>query len=731
MSDINLAIDGMTCASCVARVERALGRVPGVREASVNLATHSARVSVDGAAGDALLQAVEKAGYEAALIEPDAAPPAAVDHDPTWKVVLALLLSAPLVLPMADDLFGRHWMLPAAWQFALAAPVVFWLGARFFIAGGKALRAGSGNMDLLVALGTGAAFALSVWLWWRSPDAMPPLYFESAAVVVSLVLLGKWLEARATKKTLAALDALRALAPDVATVRRDGVEAQVPLAQVRRGDVVIVRPGERVPVDGALQEGRSHFDESLVTGESLPVARDVGEHVIGGSINGEGRVVITTTAIGGQTLLARIVAMVESAQTKKPPIQRVVDQVAAVFVPVVVAIALITWLGWGLIAGQWEQGLVHAVSVLVIACPCALGLATPTALMVGTGLAAQRGILVRDAQALEVMRNVTVVAFDKTGTLTQGQPRLVAIDGDEAVLADAAALQAASEHPLARAVLRAAAERGITPVAASDVKAIAGRGIEGRIGDRLLRLGSSRWMQEIGVVIDTPKDSAHTVSWLAEGDAPTLRGRLDFGDEPKPNAAAAIAALHAQGIRSVMVSGDQPGAAHAIASRLGIDEVHAQVLPEDKAALIASLRDGGKHKVAMVGDGINDAPALAAADVGLAMSTGTDVAMATAGLTLLRGDPMLVAEAHALSRAVTHKIRQNLGWAFAYNVLGIPLAAFGFLTPMIAGAAMALSSVSVVTSALMLRRWKTPTKRPPAGGLGNEPAAAFSGSTAP
>jgi P-type Cu+ transporter len=706
VSDINLAIEGMTCASCVARVERALGRVPGVREASVNLATHSARVSVEGAAGDALLQAVEKAGYEAAVIEPDVAPHEAVDRDPTWKVVLALLLSAPLALPMAGDLIGRHWMLPAAWQLALAAPVVFWLGERFFVAGGKALRAGTGNMDLLVALGTGAAFALSVWLWWRSPDAMPHLYFESAAVVVSLVLLGKWLEARATKKTLAALDALRALAPDVATVRRDGVESQVPLATVRRGDEVIVRPGERVPVDGTLAEGRSHFDESLVTGESLPVARDVGEHVIGGSINGEGHVVVTTTAIGGQTLLARIVAMVESAQAKKPPIQRLVDQVAAVFVPVVVGIALLAWLGWGLIAGQWEQGLVHAVSVLVIACPCALGLATPTALMVGTGLAAQRGILVRDAQALEVMRNVTVVAFDKTGTLTQGQPRLVAIDGDDAVLADAAALQAASEHPLARAVLRAAAERGLTHAAAADVKAVAGRGIEGRVGARRLRLGSTRWMQELGLSIETLKDSAHTVSWLAEGEPPTLRGRLDFGDEPKANAAAAVAALHAQGIRTVMVSGDQPGAANAIAARLGIDEVHAQVLPEDKAALIASLRDNGKHVVAMVGDGINDAPALAAADVGLAMSTGTDVAMATAGLTLLRGDPMLVAEAQALSRAVTHKIRQNLGWAFAYNVLGIPLAAFGFLTPVIAGAAMALSSVSVVTSALMLRRWK-------------------------
>jgi P-type Cu+ transporter len=507
----------------------------------------------------------------------------------------------------------------------------------------------------------------------------------------------------------------------MATVRRDGVETQVPLAQVRRGDAVIVRPGERVPVDGTLQEGRSHVDESLVTGESLPVARDVGERVIGGSINGEGRIVVTTTAIGGQTLLARIVAMVESAQAKKPPIQRLVDRVAAVFVPVVVAIALITWLGWGSIIGQWQQGLVHAVSVLVIACPCALGLATPTALMVGTGLAAQRGILVRDAQALETMRQVRVVAFDKTGTLTIGRPRLASLvandsENENTLLADASALQTGSEHPLARAVIEAARERSIVVPAAIDLQAVAGRGIEGRVGLRLLRLGSTRWLTELGLApspaLNTAAEQAqsegHSVSWLIDADTSEVRGLFTFGDQAKPEAAAAIAALHAQGVRCVLVSGDNRGAATAIARQLGIDDVRAEVLPAEKAKVVASLRDGlaASEKVAMVGDGINDAPALAAADVGLAMATGTDIAMASAGLTLMRGDVRLAPEALLLSRAVTRKIRQNLFWAFAYNVVGIPAAAFGLLTPVIAGAAMALSSVSVVSNALLLKRWR-------------------------
>ncbi len=745
---IDLAIDGMTCASCVGRVERALAAVPGVLEVSVNLATSQARVVLAaGGAADITAQlraAVQRAGYEAQPI--DAAPGGAAAprprHDAGWRVALAALLSAPLALPMAGDLFGAHWMLPAWLQFALATPVQFWLGARFYRAGWKALLAGSGNMDLLVALGTSAAYGLSLVLWWRDAQGMPHLYFESAAVVITLVLLGKWLEARAKRRTLAALEALRALRPDTATLRRDGIETSVPLAEVQVGDEVVVRPGERVPVDGELIEGASHFDESLLTGESLPVARERGERVTGGAINGEGRVVLRTTAVGAETTLARIVRMVESAQAKKAPIQQTVDRVSAVFVPVVVAVATLTLLGWGGATGDWSTALVHAVSVLVIACPCALGLATPATLMVGTGLAAQRGILVRDAQALELLRQVRVVAFDKTGTLTEGRPRLVGFDpvpgiDRNTLLHDAAAVQAGSEHPLARAVLQAAASAGLAAAAADDVRAVAGRGVEGRVDGQRLQLGSERWMAELGVAIPPAmaaraaslQAEGHSVSWLASagaGAAPHLRGLLAFGDAPKANAAAAIAALHAMGVRTVLVSGDNRGAAEAVARRLGITDVRAEVLPGDKARVVAALREGlpAGEKVAMVGDGINDAPALAAADVGLAMATGTDVAMETAGLTLMRGDPALVAEALALSRAVTAKIRQNLFWAFFYNVVGIPLAALGALSPVVAGAAMALSSVSVVSNALLLRRWRPPRAGTPLPALAADPVAA-------
>ena len=749
---VELAIDGMTCASCVGRVERALAAVPGVLEASVNLATARAHVAYGaGASATAdmagqLQAAVQRAGYEARRLDAEgatAAPPRRA-HDAGWRVALAALLSLPLALPMAGDLVGAHWMLPAAWQFLLATPVQFWLGARFYRAGWKALVAGSGNMDLLVALGTSAAYGLSLYLWWREPQGMPHLYFESAAVVITLVLVGKWLEARAKRRTLDALTALRALRPDTATVRRNGVETSVPLAEVRVGDEVIVRPGERVPVDGLLIEGRSHFDESLLTGESLPVARESGERVTGGAINGEGRVVLRTVAVGAETTLARIVRMVESAQAKKAPIQQTVDRVSAVFVPVVVAIAAFTLVGWGLASGDWSTALVHAVSVLVIACPCALGLATPATLMVGTGLAAQRGILVRDAQALELMRQVRVVAFDKTGTLTEGRPRLVAFEAvagadRQALLRDAAALQTGSEHPLARAVTQAAAAAGIALPSATDMRAVPGRGVEGQLAGRALQLGSTRWMQELGLALPAPlaqraaalQAEGNSVSWLAgragaSDAAPQVLGLLAFGDAAKANAAAAVAALHALGVKTVLVSGDNRGAAEAVAHQLGIADVRADVLPQDKAQVVAALRVGlpPGAKVAMVGDGINDAPALAAADVGLAMSTGTDLAMDAAGLTLMRGDPMLVVEALALSRAVTRKIRQNLFWAFAYNVVGIPLAALGALSPVLAGAAMALSSVSVVGNALLLRRWRPPAAAPVVGASGDAVAVA-------
>jgi Cu+-exporting ATPase len=732
----DLRIDGMTCASCVGRVEKALAKVPGVLEATVNLATATARVRrLAGSADDgALLQAVQKAGYAAAVLDADkpAAPPPRSDAG--WKVAAAAALSAPLVLPMAGDLIGRHWMLPAVWQWLLATPVLFWFGARFFVAGFKALRAGAGNMDLLVATGTSAAYGLSLALWAQDEaqggGGMPHLYFESAAVVITLVLFGKWLEARAKRRTLGALDALRALRPDTATVRRDGQDVPVPLADVRPGDLVLVRPGERLPTDGEVVEGRSHLDESLLTGESLPVARGPGDKVTGGAINGEGLLLVRTTAVGGASMLSQIVQLVESAQAKKAPIQQMVDQVSAVFVPAVFAAAALTLLGWGLFTDAgWATALIHAVSVLVIACPCALGLATPATLMVGTGLAARRGILVRDAQALEILRAVQVVAFDKTGTLTEGKPQLVAHRasaagaGDAELLTLAAALQAGSEHPLARAVLQAAADQGITVPKAEALRAVAGRGIEGNVNDRALKLGSSVWMTELGVAdADLQRQAAEwaaqgrSVSWLAEsgaaGRTPRALGLLAFGDHAKPGAKAAVAALQREGLRVVLVSGDNHGAAEALAREVGITEVRAEVLPADKARVIAALREGlpAGARVAMVGDGVNDAPALAAADVGIAMTHadggGTDVAMQTAGLTLLRGDPRLVVEALQLSRAVTRRIRQNLFWAFAYNVVGIPLAAFGLLSPVVAGGAMALSSVSVISNALLLGRFK-------------------------
>ncbi|QTN24011.1 copper-translocating P-type ATPase [Rhizobacter sp. AJA081-3] len=725
--EAELRIEGMTCASCVGRVERALQAVPGVLAATVNLATEQAHVSrVRGAAGAAeLMAAVQKAGYTAHLLnaEQPAAPPAPSRDG--WKVALAAALSAPLVIPMLGDLFGRHWMLDGWLQWLLATPVQFWLGARFYRAGWMALRAGSGNMDLLVSLGTSAAYGLSLWLLWQADGAMAHLYFESSAVVITLVLLGKWLESRAKRQTTDAIRALQALRPETARVRRDGVDLDVPVAELAVGDLVVVRPGERVAVDGRVEDGRSHVDESLITGESLPVAKQAGDRVTGGALNAEGLLLVRTLAVGAESTLARIVRMVESAQAGKAPIQRLVDQVSAVFVPVVVGLALLTLLGWGFVTGDWSAGVLNAVAVLVIACPCALGLATPAAIMVGTGAAARRGILIKDAQALEIAHAVRVVAFDKTGTLTEGRPQLAAAEpaadagltGD-ALVALAAALQSGSEHPLAAAVL-AAAKQPLAP--ASDVQALPGRGIAGVVDGQSLQLGSTRLMDESGVARGALEARAlalqsegRTVSWLAgrHGEAPwRLLGLLAFGDTLKPGAAAAIATLRGLGLRTLMISGDNAGSAIAVGRALGIDDVRAEVLPEQKAGLVAALRAemGNQGKVAMVGDGINDAPALAAADVGMAMAGeqgGTDAAMQAAGITLMRGDPALVAQAIDISRRTTAKIRQNLFWAFFYNVVGIPLAAFGLLNPVVAGAAMAMSSVSVLTNALLLKRWR-------------------------
>ncbi|MDX3905085.1 MAG: heavy metal translocating P-type ATPase [Pigmentiphaga sp.] len=716
---VDLRIEGMTCASCVARVEKALSRVPGVTRAEVNLATETARVEmVADLEPAALVAAVKKAGYDASPATVRAQPAAAPGLPGWWPIALAAALSLPLVIPMLLMPFGIHWM-PNGWvQWALATPVQLWLGARFYRGAWKALKARTGNMDLLVALGTSAAYGLSLFQLLRhGAGGTAHLYFEASAVVITLVLLGKWLETRAKRQTTEAIRALNALRPEVARVRSESGEAEVPVASVRPGDEVVVRPGERVPVDGQVLEGASHVDESLITGESLPVAKRQGDRVTGGSVNAEGLLVVRTTAVGAESVLARIVRLVESAQAKKAPIQRLVDRVSEVFVPIIVGVALLTLLGWGLFTGNWETAILNAVAVLVIACPCALGLATPTAIMAGTGVAARHGILIKDAEALETAHRVGVVAFDKTGTLTEGRPELAAaeaVDGDRGrLLALSAALQAGSEHPLARAVMEAVQRDEIAVPPASQVRAVAGRGMAAIVAGHELRLGSSRFMQELGVDLSPLSGRAavlqsegRTVSWLARvGGEPMLIGLLAFGDTLKPESADALRHLHGQGIRTVLLTGDNAGAAQAIAATLGVDDVRAEVLPEHKAEAIEQLRSQGRV-VAMVGDGINDAPALAAADVGIAMSTGTDVAMHAAGVTLMRGNPALVGDAIDISRRTYAKIRQNLFWAFVYNVVGVPLAAVGLLSPVIAGAAMALSSVSVVSNALLLRRWK-------------------------
>ncbi len=729
---VDLGIGGMTCASCVGRVERALRKVPGVQDASVNLALERAHVTFDPASTSAadidaiLRRAVRNAGYEPRSVAEQDAQEA--DADSPWAgflpVGIGIVLSLPLVLPMLGDFFGKHWMLPPLAQFLLAAPVQFILGARFYKAGWHALKALTGNMDLLVAIGTSAGFGLSLWLWLTAPQGHTPhLYFEASAVVITLVLLGKWLEARAKRQTTTAIRALHALRPDVAhLIGRDG-EVDVPIAEVMAGDQLVVRPGERIPVDGTLLEGHTQVDESMLTGEPLPVVREEGAKLTGGSINGDGRIVMQVSAVGSETVLARIIRLVEDAQAAKAPIQRLVDKVSSVFVPAVLVIALLTFVGWMWTGAGLEASLIHAVAVLVIACPCALGLATPAAIMAGTGVAAKHGILIKDAEALEIAHRVDTVAFDKTGTLTVGQPRLVAFHvepslDEAATLATIASVQSGSEHPLARAVTQAASERGITIVAPEGVRAVPGRGTEGEVAGRSVLIGSLRWMQELNVDLGALAATARelqeqgaTVSAVAERRTSGLVAiaLMGFGDEPKPGAREALAALREKGVRCVMISGDNRGAAHAMARRLGLDpdkdEVMAEVLPGDKAAAIGQLQQGG-HTVAMVGDGVNDAPALAAADVGMAMGNGTDVAMHAAGITLMRGDPQLVGAALDISHRTVRKIRQNLFWAFAYNVAGIPLAALGFLSPVVAGAAMALSSVSVMTNALLLKRWQ-------------------------
>ena len=741
-----LDIGGMTCASCVGRVEKALDKVPGIEAATVNLATEQARIRLKAGSEtqiqDVIAQ-VQKTGYEAKLSQPHGQQRISANKqfwgsDGLGRVLVGFGLSAPLFLPMLLMPFGIHWALSPKWQLLLATPVQFFLGWRFYKAGFKSLMAGVGNMDLLVALGTSAAYGLSLYLMWSSPHASHELYFEGSAVIICMVLLGKWLEARAKQQTSEAIRALQKLWPERAKVLHPHAvitEAspldeyrELPLEQVFPKDRVLVLPGERIPVDGVILLGKSHVDESLLTGESEAVKKQVGEQLIGGSLNGEGVLVIEARAVGVESVLSKIISLVEDAQTQKAPIQKLVDQVSAVFVPGVILIAMVTGIANWFYYDSASIAILRAVSVLVIACPCALGLATPAAIMAGTGVAARFGILIKDPQVLEQAHRLSIVAFDKTGTLTIGKPRLLSLipfeknlSPDE-LLASAAGLQLGSEHPLAKALLDAAKDQQISPIPPSASKALAGIGIEGKPSNGLWA-NHTLCLQSVASLEGTPDFSiilekaqpcftaGQTVSVLMRLDpTPIPLALFGFGDELKASAKAAIDQLHKLDIRTVMLSGDNQAAASRIGALLGVDEVFAQILPGGKAKIIRDLQDsktdGKHHWVAMVGDGVNDAPALAAADVGMAMSTGTDVAMQAAGITLMRGDPELVADAIDISKKTWNKIQQNLFWAFAFNTTGIPLAALGFLSPMLAGSAMALSSFCVLSNALLLKRWR-------------------------
>ncbi|NUF49085.1 heavy metal translocating P-type ATPase [Gilliamella sp. ESL0250] len=714
-------VEDMSCASCVGRVEKALKKVDGVIDVSVNLATEKATVDADEHVKlETLMSAVDKAGYHAVKITESAGDQQkSKKPSPHWTIVTAVILAIPFVLPMLLAPFGINWMMPAWLQWGIASVVQFGLGAKFYRSGFSAVKAGSGNMDLLVAIGTSAAYGLSVYQVMTGKGEH--LYFESSVIIITLILIGKWLESSAKHQTTQAIAALGALRPDVALVKQGDQEVSLPISQVNVGDIVIVKPGERIAVDGIVIEGASSSDESMLTGESLPVNKSVNDVVTGGTINGEGLLLVKTTAIQADSTLSKIIAMVESAQAKKAPIQRIVDRISAIFVPVILLIALVTLLAWGVILHDWQQALLYAVAVLVIACPCALGLATPTAIMVGTGVAARHGILIKDAEALETLHNVNTVAFDKTGTLTIGKPELVEMDiiGSETpdqILSLAASLQAGSEHPLAKAILSKAKEYGY----AQNITSVAGSGVMATVDNTQYYLGSLRWMKSLNAYfvgmddkINELASKGYTISFLAkqqlEGNVVIL-ALFGFADVIKQEAKNAIEALHQLNVKNVMLTGDNQKAANYVGQQLGLDKVIAEVLPQDKANYIYQLQKeshvDSHNRVAMVGDGINDAPALAAADIGIAMGTGTDVAMHAASITLMRGNLFLIADAIDISRRTYHKIKQNLFWAFFYNLIGIPLAAFGFLNPMIAGAAMALSSVSVVTNALLLKRWK-------------------------
>jgi len=739
---ISLPITGMTCASCVKTIERTLKKVPGVTEVNVNLATeHAAVTFTPGTARRAdFVSAVERAGYGVLEIDESAKAADAADAELAareeeisrqWRmVVFGAFFTIPLVIvsmtrhfmhdiPVLMDAFP--WLMENYWPFVfggLATPVYIVLGRQYLTGAWKAALNRSTNMDTLIAMGATAAYGWSVvvlagMLFKFSEAVGTAEYFEASAAILTLITLGKYLEARAKGRTGAAIRKLLSLAPNTATLLRDGQEQVIPADELTVGDVVVVRPGERIPVDGIIVSGESNVDESMLTGEPLPVRKSAGDSVTGATINAEGRLMVAAAKVGSDTALAQIIRMVQQAQGSKAPIQRVADTVSGVFVPIVIGLAALTFLGWMLI-GQvpFTQALMNAVAVLVIACPCALGLATPTAVMVGAGRGAELGILFKNSEALEQTRAVTVIALDKTGTITKGQPAVVDVSAigditEAKLLYYAASAERASEHPIARSITAYAESSGVALTQPTTFKAESGRGLSAEIDAMPVLVGSPRLMRDSGIdlipgqaALNRVQANAQTAVLVAVDGV--LIGVLGIADTVKESSAEAIRQLNAMGIKTVMLTGDNRQTAEAIAREVGVQEVIADVLPADKAAVIEKLRAGGV-KVAMVGDGINDAPALARADVGIAIGTGTDVAIEAADITLMRGDLRSVAQAVYLSRATMNTIYQNLFWAFIYNLILVPVAMLGLLVPMLAAGAMAFSSVFVVTNSLRLR----------------------------